>query len=203
MSTIRNPVGPQAPQVYWRRRLLVALIALAVIIIVVLIIVRPGSGSTPTAASPGPATPVGASPATKPSASCTDANLKLLAVTDKKTYAATEQPKISMKLTNTGTSACTVNLGSTKQELVITSGAEKIWDSKDCQTGAVDSAIVIKPGDANGVTTPAIAWGRTRSSTKTCASTTLTPVTAGGASYHLAVILGTLKPATTAQFILN
>jgi hypothetical protein len=204
MSTIRNPVGPQAPQVYWRRRLLVALIALAVIIIVVLIIVRPGSGSTPAGgASPGPSTSSGSPVKTNPSAACADTNLKLLAVTDKKTYAATEKPQISMKLTNTGTSACTVNLGSTKQELIITSGAEKIWDSKDCQTGAVDSAIVIKPGDANAVTTPAIAWSRTRSSTKTCASTTLAPVTAGGASYHLAVVLGTLKPATTAQFILN
>lgn len=203
MSTIRNPVGPQAPHVYWRRRVLVALIAIAVIVIVVLIIVRPGSGAPRVVTPPSPAKSASAAVTSDPSTACSDAKLRLQAITDKTTYAATEKPQISMKLTNTGPSACTVNLGSTKQELIISSGSEKIWDSKDCQTGAIDSSIVIKPGTANAITTPAISWNRTRSSTATCASTTLPQVTAGGASYHLAVILGTLKPNATAQFILN
>ncbi|MFL0711298.1 MAG: hypothetical protein ACJLS2_00255 [Microcella pacifica] len=48
MSTLRNPVGPQPPQVYWRRRLVVGLGILAVIIIIILIVVRPGAGDTAT-----------------------------------------------------------------------------------------------------------------------------------------------------------
>jgi hypothetical protein len=45
MSTIRNPVGPLPPQIYWRRRIVVGLGVLAVLIIIVLIIVRPGTGA--------------------------------------------------------------------------------------------------------------------------------------------------------------
>ena len=39
MSTIRTPVGPQPPSVYWRRRLVVLLALIAVIVVIVLIIV--------------------------------------------------------------------------------------------------------------------------------------------------------------------
>lgn len=43
MSTLRNPVGPQPPSVYWRRRIMVLLGLIAVIVVVVLIVVRPGA----------------------------------------------------------------------------------------------------------------------------------------------------------------
>jgi hypothetical protein len=202
MSTIRNPVGPQAPKVYWRRRLIVGLVALAVIIIVILIIVRPGSGGTPAAVkTPVPTTSASTPANTSSGTACLPANLTLVAVTDKQSYAATEMPQISMKLTNSGTTACTVNFGSTKQDLVITSGSETIWNSTDCQTGAVDTPVVLKAGESQS--TPAIPWNRTRSSKTTCSSTTLPQVTAGGASYHLGVSLGDVKAKSTVQFILN
>ena len=38
MSTIRNPVGPQPPSVYWRRRLVALLALVAVIVVIVLIV---------------------------------------------------------------------------------------------------------------------------------------------------------------------
>jgi hypothetical protein len=203
MSTFRNPVGPQSPTVYWRRRLIVGLGVVAVIVIVILIIVRPGSGSPKAAGTTVPSaaasTPVGTSTST--GAACSDANLTLVPVTDKVSYAAGELPQISMKLTNTGTTSCTVNMGSTKQDLIITSGSETIWNSTDCQTGAVDSPQVLKAGQS--VSTPAIPWNRTRSSKSTCSSTTLPQVTAGGASYHLGVTLGDLKAKDTVQFLLN
>ncbi len=211
MSTFRTPVGPQLPKVYWRRRLIVGLGALAVIVIVILIIVGPGSGppgtnqttgtspstATTKSATPNPSTSV--SPQTE-GAACVPANLKLAAVTDKTVYAAGVQPQISMTITNTGSATCTVNLGSTQQELIITSGSETIWDSKDCQTGAVDATATLKPNVA--VPTPPIAWDRTRSAKTTC-DASRSPVTAGGASYHLAVKVGDLKSKATVQFILN
>jgi hypothetical protein len=199
MSTFRNPVGPQAPQVYWRRRLLVGLGVLAVIVIIVLIVARPGAGGSPTTAvtkTPSASTTTSASSGTP----CVDANLTLTAVTDKLSYAATELPQISMKLTNNGPT-CTVNFGSTKQDLVITSGSETIWNSTDCQTGAVDAPVVIKTGESKS--TPPIAWNRTRSSKSSCSATNPPQVTAGGASYHLGVSLGTLKSKDTVQFLLN
>ena len=200
MSTFRNPVGPQPPQVYWRRRLLVGLGVVAVIVIIILIIVRPGSGGTPSAGTTPSKT--ASAPATTPSgAACADSALTLVAVTDKASYAAGEDPQISMKLTNNGATTCTVNMGSTKQALIITSGSETIWKSTDCQTGAVDSPQVLKAGQS--LSTPAIAWNRTRSSTSTCSATNPPQVTAGGASYHLGVQLGDLKSKDTVQFLLN
>ena len=199
MSTIRNPVGPQSPKVYWRRRLLVALGAVAVIVIIILIIVRPGSGATPTG-SKTTAPPTASAPA-DPSAACASGVIVVTAVTDKTTYAAGQMPQISMKIQNNGAKTCTVNAGSTQQDLVITSGSEKIWDSKDCQTGAVDFAQVLKAGQT--VTTTAIPWNRVRSSKTTCTATNAPLVTAGGASYHLGVSLGDVKSKDTVQFILN
>ena len=199
MSTIRNPVGPQSPKVYWRRRLLVALGAVAVIVIIILIIVRPGSGATPTGSKTTPAAT--ASAPADPSAACASGVIVVTAVTDKTTYAAGQMPQISMKIQNNGAKTCTVNAGSTQQDLVITSGSEKIWDSKDCQTGAVDFAQVLKAGQT--VTTTAIPWNRVRSSKTTCTATNAPLVTAGGASYHLGVSLGDVKSKDTVQFILN
>ena len=205
MSTFRTPVGPQPPKVYWRRRLILGVGALAVIVIIVLIIGRLGSGSPSPAAAAKP----GVSPSITPSApasapaagaACVPAKIKLLAVATKSTYAATEQPQISMSITNTGTVDCTINLGSTQQELIVTSGSETIWDSKDCQTAPVDAPITLKPGVA--VTTPAIPWDRTRSSKTTC-DASRPPVTAGGASYHLEVKVGAISSKATAQFLLN
>lgn len=205
MSTLRNPVGPQPPKVYWRRRLLVGVGALAVIIIIVLIVVGHGSKNDATPASTSsPAASASASPSASAAAvdgaACLPSRITLEAVTDKSVYAAGQQPSISMKITNTGTNSCSINLGSTQQELIITSGSEKIWDSKDCQTGAVDTQTILKPNTP--VATPGIAWDRTRSATTTC-STTRPAVTAGGASYHLQVKVGAITSKDTVQFILN
>jgi hypothetical protein len=205
MSTFRNPVGPQSSKVYWRRRLIVGLGVLAVILIIILIVSRPGSGDPAKKAS-GSSTPTATATASAPattakaSDACVPGKIKLEAVTDKTSYATGVNPMISMKITNTGTTACTMNLGSTQQELKITSGSETYWDSKDCQTGAVDLPQVLQPN--NALTTPAIAWDRTRSSTSTC-SASRSPVTAGGASYHLSVKLGDIVSKDTAQFLLN
>lgn len=201
MSTFRNPVGPQSSKVYWRRRLIVGLGVLAVIVIIVLIVSRPGSNDPVKKASGmNTPTPPAATDTAKAGDACVPSKIKLEAIVDKLSYAASEKPKISMKITNTGTAACTMNLGSTQQELKITSGSETYWDSKDCQTGAVDAPTVLKAGDA--LTTPAIEWDRTRSSTTTC-SASRSPVTAAGASYHLSVKLGDIVSKDTAQFLLN
>ncbi|CAN5243742.1 hypothetical protein BH09ACT3_BH09ACT3_04980 [soil metagenome] len=199
MSTFRNPVGPQPPQVYWRRRLLLGLGVLAVVVVVILIIVRPGSGtpSEPKASSSSSPAP---SEKADASAACLPANLVLTAVTDKDSYAPGEQPQIGLSLSNTGSQSCSINMGSTVQELIILSGSEKYWSSKDCQSAPVDAEIVIEAGETKS--TPLIPWDRTRSSTATC-DAQRPAVPAGGASYHLSVKLGELSSEKTKQFLLN
>ncbi|WP_182064277.1 hypothetical protein [Curtobacterium sp. ME12] len=231
MSSLRHPVGPEKPVVYWRRRALVLGALLVVVLVVVLIVVGRGSGATSAApsasasagagsgassagsagsgsrssrsAAPKPAASASAS-ASKPAAAdgstCTKDQIVLTPVLDKSAYGPTEDPKIAMSIKNSGTNSCHMDLGSAQQVLTISSGQEQYWSSKDCQTGGTNQDVTIKSGQT--LTTPAIAWDRTRSSTSTCDSSR-PAVTAGGASYHLQVAVGNLESKTSVQFILQ
>ncbi|PZF26907.1 hypothetical protein DEJ05_08360 [Curtobacterium sp. MCLR17_045] len=233
MSSLRHPVGPEKPVVYWRRRALVLAALLVVVLVVVLIVVGRGSGATSAApsasASAGAGSGAGASSAgsagsgsgssrsaapkpaasasaaaTKPAAAdgstCTKDQIVLTPVLDKSAYGPTEDPKIAMSIKNSGTNSCHLDLGSAQQVLTISSGQEQYWSSKDCQTGGTNQDVTIRSGQT--LTTPAIAWDRTRSSTSTCDSSR-PAVTAGGASYHLQVAVGNLESKTSVQFILQ
>ncbi|HEY4268559.1 MAG TPA: hypothetical protein VGM94_10255 [Galbitalea sp.] len=199
MSTIRTPVGPQPPKTYWRRRLLVLLGVLVVILIIILLIVRPG-GSPKAAPSntPKPASTTSSTPAVT---TCKPAALDVEAVTDAVTYAAGVEPKLSLTITNNGAAACTFKVGTDVQEYTITSGTEKIWSSKDCQTNPVADTVTLQPGTP--VQSTPFPWDRTRSDPATCKSTTRPKVIANGASYHLGVTVNGVASAKSRQFILK
>jgi cytoskeletal protein RodZ len=205
MSTFRNPVGPQSSKTYWRRRLVVVLGLVAVIVVIALIAFRPGSGKPTSNAADTEKTstsaPASSAAATDPGAACAEGVVKVVPITDADSYGADQQPLLSLSITNTGTTACTFNAGSDVQEYVITSGEEKIWSSKDCQTAPVANAAVLEPGVA--VTTTPFPWDRTRSASDTCESTDRPAVIAAGASYHLDVTINGVASTDTKQFILN
>jgi hypothetical protein len=202
MSTFRNPVGPQPSSVYWRRRLIVGLAALAVVIVVILIVVsaqgagKPGAKPGNTNTSTPPTTP----PATTAVKACDPKKIEVEAITNAASYAAGELPKLSLSIKNTGTVKCTFPAGSDKQEYLITSGAERIWSSKDCQKSPVPATATLDPGVPVGA--GPIEWDRTRSSTTTCTKTR-PQVTAKGASYHLSVLVNGVESAKTVQFVLK
>ena len=201
MSTFRNPVGPQPAKVYWRRRLVLGLGLLAVIIIVMLIIVKPGSGAP--APTPKPSPSGSASPAPTNAAGqveCDLTKVTLEATTDANAYDPGVNPVLTFTLKSLMTEPCTIEAGSDLQEFRITSGEELIWSSKDCQTGAVAATAVLKPGIP--LQGPSLPWDRTRSSTDTC-DAAREQVIAGGASYHLEVIVGDLTSKNNTQFLLN
>jgi len=228
MSTFKNPTGPQPPSVYWRRRAVVALGLIAVIVIIVLIVVRPGSGasepdaaatsSAPAAdgsaddaadtapAETAPAADATPEPSADPSAAadgtaCEPTDIALAAILDKESYAATELPQMAMSITNTGDADCVINLGSNQQRLVVSSGEEQYWSSKDCQVNGTDQDVTLTAGQT--LETPAIAWDRTRSSPDTCDSESRSPVPADGATYRLSVFVGDITSADPAPMILN
>src|SRR5690606_3119062 len=126
-------------------------------------------------------------------------NIAVEAVTDKTQYASGQQPMISMSIVNNGSVACVMDVGTDKQVYQITSGSETYWTSTDCQLDPTPQKVALEPGVPQA-TTP-IPWDRTRSSESTCESDR-SPVTAGGASYHLTVSLGDIKSEKTAQFLL-
>ncbi|MFJ4219985.1 hypothetical protein [Curtobacterium luteum] len=223
MSSFRHPVGPERPSVYWRRRAIALGAVVVVVVVVVLIVVGRGNGATPvaapsassasasSAAAAGSSSSRAASPSPRASASasasaaadgatCTKDQIDLEPVVDKTSYGPTEDPKIAMSITNTGSNSCHMDLGSSQQVLTISSGEEKYWTSKDCQTNGTNQDVTIKAGQK--LTTPSIAWDRTRSSTATCDSSRPS-VTGGGASYHLQVAVGNIESAKSVQFILQ
>ena len=122
-------------------------------------------------------------------------------VVDKQVFAPTELPQISMSVTNTGSSDCVINLGSGQQKLVVTSGEEQWWSSADCQVDPTDQDVTLTAGQT--LSTPAIAWDRTRSTTDTCDADSRQAVPAGGATYRLTVSVGDVTSADSAPMILN
>ncbi|MDY1003862.1 hypothetical protein [Curtobacterium sp. CFBP9011] len=231
MSSFRHPVGPERPGTYWRRRALVLGVVLLVVVVVVLIVVgrgngapaagpTPGGGASSAAADAGAGSGSGSAgsgasgaasgaPSSSPTpsaatrkdgAACATDQIALTPVLDKRVYAAGEDPQIAMSIKNTGSNSCHMDLGSAQQVLTITSGKEQYWSSKDCQTGGTDQDVTLKAGQQ--LTTPAIAWDRTRSSATTCDAARAS-VTSGGASYHLQVAVGEITSAESVQFVLS
>lgn len=206
MSSFRNPVGPQPSKIYWRRRLIVALGLVAVIVIVILIVNRPG-GSTPVAlATPGstPGATVAATPAATaaPGATvtCDAAMITVQPSTDASSYAAGVNPVLSFSLKSRMTTPCTIAAGSDKQEFLVTSGSDRIWSSKDCQSDPAPATATLLPGVP--LAGSSLTWSRTRSSVDTCA-TDRPQVDAGGATYRLEVTVGDVKSVSSQPFILN
>jgi hypothetical protein len=202
MSTFRNPVGPQAPAVYWRRRLLVALGLVAVVVVIILIVVRPGSGAPTGGTDPSKTPTPTASVSTDPDdvAECDPAKVTVEAVTNAVAYDPGVNPQLQLVLKSTATTPCTIEAGSDVQVFTITSGDEVIWRSTDCQVDPQEQVQLLNPGVP--VSSASLTWDRTRSSTDTCGQPR-DQVVAGGASYHLAVAVGDIESAATKQFILN
>lgn len=200
MSTNRNPAGRQPNSVYVRRRLAVLGVLVVIIVIVILILARPGSGK-PTAVNTHTPSAGHSSVATAPA--CKAANVQVVAVTDANSYAAGVDPKLSLTITNTGPSACSFKDGSDVQNYEITSGTDDIWSSKDCQTGAVAHTSILEP--SKSVSSTPFPWNRTRSNAADCTATNPPQVVAGGASYHLTVVVNGISstPANSPQFILR
>ncbi|MCU1442727.1 MAG: hypothetical protein JWQ59_877 [Cryobacterium sp.] len=214
MSTIKHPVGPQSSTVYWRRRLVVGLGLLAVLVIIFLIIVRPGSSSgepQPTktpAATASADTASGSQAATVPGqaasvdgSACDPKSVTIEALTDAVEYKPGQQPQLSLSITNTGTKACVLDVGTSKQVFTISSGKDVYWTSTDCQTDAVDAQVSLEPGVPVSSSAP-IAWDRTRSSPDTCDLQTRDAAPAGGASYHLTVTVDGIESGSPKQFLL-
>ncbi|MEO7349877.1 MAG: hypothetical protein ABIW32_08490 [Terrimesophilobacter sp.] len=201
MSTFRTPVGPQPSNVYWRRRLVVGLALLAVIVIILMIIFAP-KGDAPKPSQVNPTTSA-TQPATDPSALCAPAVIDVKAATDKSSYAAGENPQLTLEVTNMGSVACTIDVSASQQEFLITSGSELYWNSRDCQAATPETPallIVLQPNESKK-TTPPYVWERVRSSPTNCSGAP-TAVPGGGASYHLNINLGTIA-SNDVQFSLN
>ena len=150
--------------------------------------------ATDTAASPSPS----ATPVAEP---CITRDVKVEAVTDQPTYASGQNPQLSIRLTNNGTTDCTLNVGTSAQVFTITSGSDTWWRSTDCQSEPSDMVVLLAAGQTVASAAP-LTWDRTRSSVDTCADPDRPRAPGGGASYHLAVEIGGIASTDSAQLLL-
>lgn len=202
MSSVRNPRGPQPASVYWRRRIVALIGLIAVIVCIVLIvsaIANGGGDPAPTPTTSGSPSAEANEPADEGDP-CNPAVIRLVAVTDSNSYPAGVTPMVSMSITNTGSVACTLDVGTAQQRYEIVSGSDPIWNSADCQTDPAPFEQVLQPNQT--LTTTPFPWDRTRSSTTTCGSER-PQVTGNGATYRLSVFLGDLESASDLPFVLQ
>ncbi|MFC8039830.1 hypothetical protein ACFUOZ_10795 [Paenarthrobacter sp. NPDC057355] len=208
-STPANRRRP-SPAVYRRRRQVVFGGLLLVIVLVVAAVLaltgvfagtaEPQAVNTPAptqAPTQGSAPSVAASPSASPTPVC-DFNLMTVAAkTDKPAYGPDEKPLLTMTITNGNAAPCEVNVGTSQMEYVVMSGSDRIFSSKDCQTGGVDLVKTIQPGKSETANFP---WERNRS-LEGCGVINAKPG-AGGAYYTFEARLGN-KASPKAVFQLN
>jgi hypothetical protein len=100
-------------------------------------------------------------------------------------------------VTNGGTMPCEVNIGTSQMEFLVTSGADRIFSSKDCQAKSEDLVKTIAPGASETANFP---WPRNRT-VEGCQPVEAKPG-AGGAYYIYTAKLGS-KASPKAVFQLN
>lgn len=193
--------GKSTPSVYRRRRLVlaVALLMVAALIAGVFALAgSAGSGSrraSDSQAASGATTPAGPSmPAQQsagavatpsPTPSCNQNLVTVSGATDKVAYGPGENPMLTLKVTNGGTMPCEVNIGTSQMEFLVTSGADRIFSSRDCQARSEDLLKVLAPGASETANFP---WPRNRT-VEGCEPVAAKPG-AGGAYYIFTAKLG-------------
>lgn len=171
MSTVLHPVGPNPARVYWVRRI-------AVLLAIALVVAGIGlgawaagliGGDSADAVSPGDDAAAVVDPsgdeadAGAPAApvDCTPADLQLAVATDAVQYPAGVNPVLQVTVTNAGSTACTVDAGDVAREVIISSGSDRIWSTKDCAGAETASRQLLL--DAGAKDPVEISWTRVRS----------------------------------------
>jgi hypothetical protein len=129
---------------------------------------------------------------------CLPGAITVEALTDKQSYASGENPQLSIRLSNTGATDCTLDVGTSAQAFTIASGSDVWWRSTDCQTEPSSMVVLLKAGQQVTSAAP-LSWDRTRSEVGTCQGDR-PKAPGGGATYHLSVSIGGIPSATTAAF---
>jgi len=171
VSTVKNPVGPEPPNTYWRRRAAV-LGVLVVILLLGWLLLRAvfGSSAEPEAqaspsASPSASPTASASPeasAAAPSASaspdaavspgpsasstCPEADIEVATSTSASSTTVGAGMGLTMTVTNTGDAACNRDVGAGANELQITSGSALVWSSDFCSPSNKSDVVALMPG---------------------------------------------------------
>ena len=168
MTGVVHPVGPEQPQVYWRRRVMLALVAL----ITLVVIVRSLTGGSDTAVAVATSTPVASQPVATPAPSlvvasptpetiqptadptvppvgegeCSDADTSIRVLVDRETTAVGEGVHIKMIVKNISDKTCKRDVGSGANEVTVISGPALIWSTDHCYASTDKNLVELTPG---------------------------------------------------------
>ncbi len=188
MSVLR-PVGRLPARVYWFRRLLLLVVVVAGLLLAAWAWgaitgpdqagaaagptgsqtpapdASPSSTSTPTSSptsSPSTSPTGSASPSETASgpAQCADSDIVVIASTSQSTYPAGQDPRLTVKVTNTSKKTCQRDVGQKAMEVKVTQGDRRIWSSDDCAPGGSAKIVPLKAGQSY---TTSVVWSRTTS----------------------------------------
>jgi hypothetical protein len=164
MDGLRQPVGEQPPQIYWRRRL-ISMAGVVLLVVVLWFLITSPSGESPAsgASDSSSTTPTpDAYVADGSEEMCGPDNVRLTTTANPFTAAGSALPQFDVNVTHVGDDACLLDTTSDDTALVITSGSDRVWSSADCaDTAALDSqALLLQPGAAEELH---LTWSRQRS----------------------------------------
>ena len=167
-----SPPQPRLPaRVYWVRRVVVLVIPLLVLVLLVVWLTGRGAdaGASPATQTTTTTAPVSADPApsvaptTEPGgvADCDATTLALALTPTAASFAPGQSPAFAVSITNNGSEPCLVDAGEASREIVITSGADRVWSNRDCVVAGTETRDLLLPAGGNDTTQ--LAWNRVRS----------------------------------------
>jgi len=183
----RPAPAPRPPaHVFWIRRFVV--LGLPLLLIVALVVWWSGRGAD---AAPQDEPTVAAEPTPTPSPpteagvpECAPTQLALAVAPGAETFPAGVEPTFEVAVTNSGPEPCLVDAGDGQREVVITSGEDRIWSSRDCVPADADERTLLLAGGQSDATQ--LAWPRVRSAPG-CAGDLPEP---GAGTYSVTVTVG-------------
>lgn len=172
MTGVVHPVGPEEPQVYWRRRLVLGLAASVTLILIIssftggedpvataastsnspnpeTVVSSPKSTLAPVVVSSAPAVLQPTAQPTVPVVSqgeCSDADTSIRVVVDRESTVVGEGVHINMIVKNISTKTCKRDVGSGANEVTVISGPALIWSTDHCNPSTDKDLVELAPG---------------------------------------------------------
>lgn len=162
--------GKVSARVYRRRRITVAVLALVLIGLLawgISAVVGMFSAEQPQApqsqgqnvqASPSPSSGEQADEASQNL--CKSGEIEVVASLDKRNYAPEENPVLTLSIENTSKRDCEINVGTSQQEFLISSGSDRIFSTVDCLANSEDVLLKFAAGQKESAK---FNWDRKRS----------------------------------------
>jgi hypothetical protein len=204
-----RPDGRLPARVYWVRRAVVLIVLVAVVALVVWVVgLLTGDDDDAVVGDAPETSESGQAPTTEETTAiavgtedCAPAAVGLTIVADAASYPEGALPTFTVTIANTGPAACLIDAGDAQREVLITSGDDRIWSSRDC-AGADTQARELLLGPAGSDTaadTTTVQWSRSRSAPG-CPGD---QAEALSGTYSTAFTVGTVAAAGPAVFVLD